>query len=111
MVQFECPRHLIPSISSNSGVELDDAPFLHNGVHWEKFISMTIAYRTTRFPDVVPCSNSTLWTPSLKWISQTATKSPVPTSSIAICGMEGECQEAGSGDDAERALGRRMFSR
>ena len=111
MVQFECPRHLIPSISSNSGVELDDAPFLHNGVHWEKFISMTTAYRTTRFPDVVPCSNSTLWTPSLKWISQTATKSPVPTSSIAICGMEGECQEAGSGDDAERALGRRMFSR
>ena len=70
----------------------------------EKFITLMTPYRTTRFPDVVPCSNSTLWTPSLKWISQTATKSPVPTSSIAICGMEGEGQGAGSGDDALRVF-------
>ena len=46
-------------------------------------MTVTCAYRTRRFPDVVPCSNSTLWTPSLRWISHTATRSPVPTSSIA----------------------------
>ena len=97
MASFECPHQFL-----ESDVVI---PFLHIGMQWEKFISMMTAYRTTRFPDVVPCSNSTLWTPSLKWISQTATKSPVPTNSIAICGMEGEGQEAGSRDDAQRALG------
>lgn len=32
---------------------------------------------TTRLPDVVPCSNSILWTPSLKATSQTATRSAI----------------------------------